>query len=176
MENENKETKIADLLERDGVIQTPSIDTEERKPYKLRKLSTKDLSPMIKILKKVDLKRLKNAFAEINIKEIIDLSKEKNEEGEEETEKTEKTEKNNTDLMLKVGGNIVIEAIPILLDALDNCLEDINKLLANVANMELDQLENLDLDIYFKLVYDFISKNEFMGFIKVASKFLNSEN
>ena len=170
MENENKETKIADLLERDGVNQTPSIYTEEKKTYTLRKLSTKDLSPMIKILKKVDLKRLKNAFAEINIKEIINLPKEKNEEGEEETEK------NNTDLMLKVGGNIVIEAIPIVLDALDNCLEDINKLLANVANMELDQLENLDLDIYFKLVYDFISKNEFMGFIKVASKFLNLES
>ena len=170
MENDNKETKIVDLLERDGVNQTPSADIVEKKPYKLRKLSAKDISPMIKIARKVDLKRLKNALSEINIKEIINLSKEKNEEGE------ETAEKNNTDLMLKVGGNIVIEAIPILLDALDDCLEDINKLLANVANMELEQLESLDLDIYFKLVYDFISKNEFMGFIKVASKFLNSES
>lgn len=170
MENDNKETKIVDLLERDGVNQTPSTDIVKKKPYELRKLSSKDIRPMIKIAKKVDLKRLKNALAEMNIKEIINLSKEKNEEGEEETEK------NNTDLMLKVGGNIVIEAVPILLDALDNCLDDINKLLANVANMELDQLENLDLDIYFKLVYDFISKNEFMGFIKVASKFLNLES
>ena len=165
MENDNKETKIVDLLERDGVNQTSSVNVAER-PYKLRKLSAKDISPMIKIAKKVDLKRIRDSLSDMNIAEIISLSK----DGENDTEK------NNTDLMLKVGGNIIIEAIPMLLDAVENCLDDINKLLANVANMELEQLESLDLDIYFRLIYDFINKNEFLGFIKVVSKFLNSES
>ena len=165
MENDNKETKIVDLLERDGVNQTSSVNVAER-PYKLRKLSAKDISPMIKIAKKVDLKRIRDSLSDMNIEEIISLSK----DGENDTEK------NNTDLMLKVGGNIIIEAIPMLLDAVENCLDDINKLLANVANMELEQLESLDLDIYFRLIYDFINKNEFLGFIKVVSKFLNSES
>lgn len=171
MENDNKEIKIVDLLERDGVNQVSNSKMIQERPYKLRKLSAKDIGPMVKIAKKIDLKRLKNTFTELDLNEIINIAKEKDADREESLE-----EKNNTDLMLKVGGNIVIEAIPMLLDALENCLEDINKLLANVANMELEQLENLDLDIYFRLVYDFINKNEFMGFIKVASKFLNSES
>lgn len=159
---ENNETTVVDLLKKDGVDPIPV------KPYKFRKLSAKDIGPMLKIAKKIDIKRLKNALTDINLDEIMNLSK-KDEEVEENTE-------DRQDLILKVGGNLVIEAIPILLDALDNCIDDINKLLANVANMEVEQVENLDLDIYFNMIYDFINKEEFAGFTKVVSRFLKSEN
>lgn len=171
---DNNETKISDLLDRDGVDQgiTPSI---ENKPYTLRKLSAKDISPMVKIAKQIDVKRLKNVFSEMDLDKLRDLTKEPVEiEESEESEELEVEE--NKNLIIKIGSNLVIEAIPILLDALDNCLNDVNKLLASVANMKLEQLENLDLDIYFRLVYDFINKDEFAGFIKVVSKFLNVEN
>lgn len=87
-------------------------------------------------------------------------------------QENEVTDVNVSEVYMKIGGTIIFEAIPIVLDTLDNCIADINKLLASVANMSLEELENLDLDIYFNLIYDFINKEEFAGFMKVVSKFL----
>lgn len=159
---ENNETTVVDLLKKDGVNPTPV------KPYKFRKLNGKDVKPFLKIAKKIDIKRLKSALTDVNLDELMNLSK--SNEGEQENED------NKQDFILKVGGNLVFEAIPILLDALDNCIDDINILLANVANMEVEQVENLDLDIYLYMIYDFIKKEEFEGFTKVVSRFLKSEN
>ena len=175
MDNANQETKVVDLLERDGVA---PIDTKtEEKPYRLRKLSAKDISPMLKIIKKIDIKRLKNVFNELDLTGIVNAIEE-NQATEENSmlEENQDSKENKTSMFTKIGGALIFEAIPLLLDALDNCINDVNKLLANVANIELSELENLDLGIYFNLVYDFINKEEFAGFMKVVSKFLNSEN
>ncbi len=163
MSDINQETKVVDLLERDNAV----TNTIEEKPYRLRKLSAKDISPMLKIIKKVDIKRLKNVLNDLDLSEITNAIKEnQNEEIKEES---------NNKAFAKIGEALIFEAIPLVLDALDNSIYEINKLLASVANMELTELENLDLDIYFNLIYDFINKEEFAGFMKVVSKFLNSE-
>lgn len=156
MESTNNETTVADLLSRDGITEKDNI-----KHYELRKLTTKDLHPMLKILKQVDLKRLKEAFNEIDFSKLV---------SEKDTADTETVDK--TELFTKIGGTIILEAVPMVLDALDNALEDVNKLLASVAGIELEELENLELDVYFTLVADFLSKEEFVGFIKAASRFL----
>lgn len=165
MENTNNETTVADLLNRDGVIEKSNI-----KHYELRKLTTKDLHPMLKILKKFDLKRLKEAFNEIDFSELVS---EKDTSASDVSDITAETETDDkTELFTKIGGTIILEAVPMVLDALDNALEDVNKLLASVAGIELEELENLELDVYFTLVADFLSKEEFVGFIKAASRFL----
>lgn len=163
-----QETSVSNLLERDGIISTKVNDVEVEKPYKLRKLNAKDISPMIKILKGVNLKRLKSAFENIDFMGILNTQNSEDNTADEQ-------EAVNKDKLLSIGTQAVFEIIPMLLDSLDNCLSDVNKLLANVANMEVTELENLDLDIYFNLIYDFINKEEFMGFFKVASKFIKLE-
>lgn len=177
MDTIKQETKITDLLERDGIRVTEENASTEQKPYKLRKLSTKDIGPMIKIAKKMDIRRLKTVFNELDLSEIADMVNNGNDNSEDtETSGNETLEvRENSKLLAKIGGNVIFEIIPLLLDALDNCIDDVNKLLANVANMELEELENLDLDIYFSLIYDFVNKEEFKGFTKVVSKFLNLE-
>ncbi len=171
MANNKQETKVVDLLERDGALITESNIEIKEKPYKLRKLSAKDISPMLKIIKKVDIRKLKNVLNDLDLSEIINAIKEnQNEEDNEEI----KEESNNAEFA-KIGEALIFEAIPLVLDALDNSILEINKLLASVANIELTELENLDLDIYFNLIYDFINKEEFAGFMGVVSKFLNSE-
>lgn len=176
MNNSNNETKVVDLLERDGVLSEKAETEVKQKPYTLRKLSAKDINPMLKIMKKIDIKKMKNVFNDLDMTEIMSMIKEKqiDEATEEvESEATEEVEKAET--FAKIGEALIFEAIPLLLDALDNCIGEINKLLASVANTELEEVENLDLDIYFNLIYDFINKEEFAGFMKVVSKFLNSE-
>lgn len=179
MDNSKQETQIVDLLERDGVIST-QINTEtKQKPYKLRKLSAKDISPMLKIIKKIDLRKLKNVFSELDMTDVSDMIKENQSEETQdvvtENATINKIQEDKSEIFAKIGGALIFEAIPLLLDALDNCINDVNKLLASVANLELEEVEALDLDIYFNLIYDFINKEEFTGFMKVVSKFLNSE-
>lgn len=178
MENNNKNrTEISDLLKRDGVLNTIAEDAsevQEVKRYKLRKLSSKDISPMVKILKRIDLKRLKNVFSNIDLSEYIKSKNDTETEDikTEEIEDIKTEEKSKSNAIIQIGGAIVLEAIPMILDAIDNSIDDFNKLLANVANVELEEIENLELDIYFNLVYDFINKEEFVGFIKVVSRFV----
>ncbi|MCI8654970.1 MAG: hypothetical protein HFJ48_03735 [Clostridia bacterium] len=177
MENNNENrNEISDLLKRDGVLNTIEEDTsevQEVKRYKLRKLSSKDISPMIKILKNIDLKRLKNVFSNIDLSEYLNLKNNAEmKETEIESEDIKAEEKSKSSAIMKIGGTIVLEAIPMILDAIDNSIDDFNKLLANVTNVELEEIENLELDTYFNLVYDFINKEEFVGFIKVVSRFV----
>lgn len=167
----NQETKIVDLLERDGAVVTSTEKTVIEKPYKLRKLNSKDISPMIKVLKKIDLKRFKAVIQETKLIEAITAKKNDETVEEQEVKDEEKQETNSINIM-EVGGELLLEAIPILLDVIDIAIPDANKLLAGVANLTVEEIENLDLDVYFSLIYDFITKPEFTGFIKAVSKFI----
>lgn len=169
MSNTEQETKITDLLERDGVVTAEKVE----KPYTLRKLNSKDISPMIKVLKKIDLKKLKESIQESNLMDVVSnkIKTVSNDENVENVE-NEETKENNTNELIKIGGALIFDAIPILLDAVDNAIDDINKLLAGVAGLEVEEVENMDLDVYFNLIYDFITKPEFEGFIKAVSKLM----
>ncbi len=169
MSNTEQETKITDLLERDGVVEETTSQVEN-KPYILRKLNSKDISPMIKVLKKIDLKKLKESIQESNLMDIV--SNKIKTVSDDENVENEETEENNTNELMKIGGALIFDAIPILLDAVDNAIGDINKLLAGVAGLEVEEVENMDLDIYFNLIYDFITKPEFEGFTKAVSKLM----
>ena len=169
MSNTEQETKITDLLERDGVAEETTSQVEN-KPYILRKLNSKDISPMIKVLKKIDLKKLKESIQESNLMDIV--SNKIKTVSDDENIENEETEENNTNELMKIGGVLIFDAIPILLDAVDNAIDDINKLLAGVAGLEVEEVENMDLDVYFNLIYDFITKPEFEGFIKAVSKLM----
>lgn len=174
MNTDNEKRNLTALLERDGVIHSQQNVIKVEKPYTLRRLTAKDISPMVKILKKVELSRLKDVFSDLDFSDIINKENEQIEDLKEE--EIEKFDTDTSKVFAKIGENLIFGAIPMLLEALDNCLEDINKLLASVANLQLDEVENMELDTYFNLIYDFINKEEFMGFLKVASRFLKSEN
>ena len=174
MSEEN--TKISDLLERDGLYTNTIVE----KPYTLRKLSAKDISPMIKIIKKMNIQRLKNVISELDLSTIMNALDEKQEASKHSINNTEGIENEldlstSSEIFAKIGETLIFEAIPLILDALDDCMEDTNKFLANVANIELEELENMDIDIYFNLIYDVIKKDEFVGFMKVVSRFLKLE-
>lgn len=159
---------IQELLKKDGVIseeENTEVLSEQKERFELRKLAAKDIRPMLRIIKKVDLKKIKSALEDIDFSQF---------KASEETEATE-IEKEQS-YYLEVGKNVIFEAIPMLLDMIDCALVDFNSLLADLVGLSIEELESLDLDIYFQIIYDFLKKEELMGFIKVASKFLNSEN
>ena len=173
----NNTTEISDLLKRDGVL-TEEIK-EESKRYTMRKLSSKDLSPMLKVLKKLNFKKLKDVFKDINLKAIIEATNNKNNSNndviadseEDSTENVQETSQKEINLV-EIGKDVIFDMFPILLDSIDEAIPEINKLLAGVIEQDVEIVENMDLGTYFNLLYDFIHKEEFMDFIKVASRFM----
>ena len=176
-------TEISDLLKRDGILSEEKKEEEEIKPYTMRKLSSKDLSPMLKVLKKINFKKLKDVFKEIDLESIISASTENSvleldneniSEGNIEETSGDLAEKNNLKGINfeEIGKDIMFDLFPIILDSLDEAIPEINKLLAGIIEQDVNVVENMDLGTYFNLLYDFIRKEEFVDFIKVASRFM----
>ena len=185
-------TEISDLLKRDGVIAEEQEETSSVRPYTMRKLSSKDISPMLKVLRKLNFKKIKEALSDVDFGKLMEVTQEINNDVDEEAEEnnnekivainsnadTEGDKENITpDLanakkafFMNVGKDLVFEILPIVLEAIDEALPEINKLLASVINWNVEDVENMELDLYFTLIFDFIHKEEFVDFMMVASK------
>lgn len=131
---------------------------EENKKYEFRKLMATDIFTMTKIISLIGVNRFANCF--------------KNEE----VQKLMKDLKENADVELLVGGGIFLEVAQVILEGLDKCEEYIFKLLSDTSNLSLEEVKTLDGVTFFEMIIDFIKKDEFMDFIKAASKFVNKKN
>lgn len=185
-------TEISDLLKRDGVIAEEQEETSSVRPYTMRKLSSKDISPMLKVLRKLNFKKIKEALSDVDFEKLMEATQEINSNVDEEENNDEKlvvinpyadteddTENINSDLanakkasLMNIGKDLVFEILPIVLEAIDDALPEVNKLLASVINWNVEDVENMELDLYFTLIFDFIHKEEFVDFMRVASKFM----
>lgn len=123
---------------------------EEVRKIEMRKLNGQDLFPMLKILSKVKVKDMVLDF----LKKRDKLSKEK-EITEEETK--------------EIGMEVFADIIDTAMCNLDLAKEDINKLLANLCNVRIDEIQNLGMIEYTKLVMEFFSKEELSDFFKCIS-------
>lgn len=182
--------EISDLLKRDGVIAEKQKETSVNRPYTMRKLSSKDISPMLKVIRNLNFKRIKESLSDIDFGELLKASQENNEIASEESIKDIAVMTSDSDiadaeesinnesaivkkaLLMNAGKDLIFDILPIILEAIDEALPEINKLLANVINRNVEDVENMDLDLYFTLIFDFIHKEEFAGFMKVASGFI----
>lgn len=148
-----------------GEIEKEEIIT---KPYELRRLTAKDIPLMLKILKKMNVKRFAQCFTNPEIQKLMsDISNKKETKNEEIEIDTEKQ-----DITASVGGAVFFELMPLILDAISDCTLEVNELLASVAQTSVEEVNNLDLKIYISMILDFIKKDEFSDFIKVASKLI----
>lgn len=123
---------------------------EEVRKIEMRKLNGQDLFPMLKILSKVKVKDMVVDF----LKKRDKLSKEK-----------EITEQETKEIGMEVFADIIDTAMC----NLDLAKEDINKLLANLCNVRIDEIQNLGMIEYTKLVMEFFSKEELSDFFKCIS-------
>lgn len=123
---------------------------EEARKIEMRKLNGQDLFPMLKILSKVKVKDMVLDF----LKKRDKLSKLK-ELTEEETK--------------EIGMEIFADIIDTAMCNLDLAKEDINKLLASLCNLRVDEIDNLGMIEYTTLIMNFFSKEELSDFFKCIS-------
>lgn len=116
--------------------------------YEFRKLNSKDIFPMSKLLNKIGIRKFKEAFQNDELTKL--MSGEKNVEA--------------------IGVTVAFDLAGIILEALPNCENEIFDMLASVSNLKRKEIESLDMGTFFNMIVDFIKKPEFRDFISVVSK------
>ena len=152
--------------------QTPTEQVEEVKLYTLRKLSAPDLFPMIKIISKIGIDELSQVFEGNFIQNIMDNVREKQAEQIEQAEQTEQPEKKSSNELFQIGVGIALKLANKILEHIPSCESEIYMLLGNVSGLGVEGVKALDLDVFLEMIIDFIMKDEFKSFFKVASKYI----
>ncbi|MBE6056793.1 hypothetical protein [Clostridium sp.] len=67
----------------------------------------------------------------------------------------------------KIGIEVILDITDTVMCNLDNAKDDINKLLANLCNTTIKEIEKLDFLEYNTLIMDFFKKEELKNFFKV---------
>lgn len=138
-------------MEETTMNETESTDVIE-KPYTLKKLCADNVFTFCTILNRIGFKELKGCFQNEEIKAIM---------SEKDEGKIE-----------KIGLSVMMDIASIVLSNLDNCKENIYKLLSDLSGMKRDEIAALDMNIFIDMIFDVFKKEEFKDFFKVVSKLL----
>lgn len=123
------------------------------KPYTLKKLSTEHIFPMLKVLNKIGLKDMKDNE---NVKNIIFMF-------------TNSKSKVTIDPS-KLGLDIFLELACIITDSIPKCEAELYALLSMASDLSVEQIRKQSPATTFEMIVDFVKKEEFKDFFKVASK------
>lgn len=162
MENQAASLKNADRFQKDSQ-ETLMEPGQEPRPYTFRKLNSADLFPMIQIISKIGIDELTQVFEGDYIKNLL--------ETKESASENAGQEKNESYLL--VGAGIALKVANKILEHIPSCEYEIYTLLASVSGMKVEEVRNLDLDIFMEMILEFIAKEEFASFFRVASRYIS---
>ena len=151
-------------------VVTP-VSVEETKPYVLRKLGAPDLFPMIKIISKIGIDELSTVLEGNFVQNIMDDVRSKQAEQSEQND-AEQAEKKSGNELFQIGVGIALKIANKILERIPSCESEIYMLLGNVSGLGVEGVKALDLDVFLEMIIDFIMKDEFKSFFKVASKYI----
>lgn len=138
-----------------------ALESGERRPYEFRALSSTDIFLMVRILNKIGFKQLKGCLTGDNISGLIQAA-------------TSGEDSNGQESALAaVGVGVALDVAGVILENLPKCEAEIYQLLSNVSGLKMETIMAPgNAVMFFEMVVDFLKKEEFRDFIKVASKLL----
>lgn len=113
----------------------------------MRKLCSKDIFPMSKIISKIGFSELKTCFESDSVQKMV---KKKDVEA--------------------AGLAVVIDIAGIIVANLPKCETEIYSFLADLTGLTVDQLQNASIAEFAEMIVELVSKEEFKDFISVVSK------
>lgn len=153
------------------------------KPYRLRRLQAKDITPMAKIIGKIGIDQLISCYGDDDFTELMiklkarkkAVSRAVKEEAQGEkviqmdAVQTDSDGKDNSEFIVGVAVATRI-ANQVLLN-LDRCEKDIYGLLGSLSGMSAEEIAGLDLEVFIQMITDVVRENNVVNFIKLAIKF-----
>ena len=143
------------------------------KKYEFRKLNSRDLFMIIKLVKKIGLDNFSKVLEKGNIKEIVDKFTGKETKT---TTKTSKKAKNKETEYYQVGLAIGLEAGQVVIERLNECEDEIFEILSKTSNLEMKDLEEMPIDEFIEMIFDFVKLEDFQKLFQKAVSLLKSEN
>lgn len=129
---------------------------EKQPKWKFRELKGKDIFLMLPVLKKIGINNIKRCFNGDIVKGIVATNKGKDYE--------KQVEAATLGAMLEFG--------QVLIEGLDNCENEIFNLLEKTSNLSRGEIENLSMVELPTMIIDFVKKDEFKDFLKVAQSYI----
>ena len=126
--------------------------------YTLGKFKATDVFTMATLLSKIGLGKMSDAFGKENILKLITNAKAKKKD----------------DVAILTGAQLVMQVADILLANLDACETEVFKLLSSVTGASIDELKELDADVFFELIIEVVQMKQFKDFFKRASGLRNT--
>lgn len=136
--------------------------TEEAK-YEFRKIMADDIFTMVSIISKIGVNKFSQCLQSDEMRELVSKLK---------------SNKNvsKDDISIVAGAGVLLNIAQVIFEGMPKCKDDIYKLLVDTSNLTLEEVKSLDGVTFFEMIIDFVKKEEFMDFIKAASKFAKKEN
>ena len=125
------------------------------KPYELRTLNAKDISPMTAIITKIGFKEFKSCFENPAFQQMVAATTKG---------------KTNDKVAVKVGVTVAIDIAGIILANYEKCQDDLFKFLASLSGKDVSEIENLPINTFTEMIIDVVKKEEFASFFSVVSK------
>ena len=129
---------------------------ETQPKWKFRELKGKDIFLMLPVLKKIGINNIKKCFSGDIVQGIVAKNKGKDYE--------KQVEAATFGAMLEFG--------QVLIEGLDNCENEIFNLLEKTSNLSRGEIENLSMVELPTMIIDFVKKDEFKDFLKVAQSYI----
>ena len=126
-----------------------------------KQLKSSDMFIMFKIINKVGLNEIKNQLEPKTIEKLVDSFKGKGKA------------KDNESLMCSVGLSVSIEMVNVIIGNLPKCEDEIYTLLSRVSDKSKKEISELDMVTFTEYIVEFVKKDEFKDFTKVALKLFN---
>ena len=118
--------------------------------WEFRMLCSKDMFPLFNIINKIGINEFKECFQSEAVQKAAKL-------------------KGKAD-MNALGLNIMLDIGGVIIGNLPACEDDIYKLLADVSNLSINEIQNLLMAEFMEMIIDFVKKPDFADFFKVVSK------
>lgn len=151
------ETTMLKTEEETEMILDSEEETEIKKPYTFKKLSSDDIFLMCSIASKIGINEFKKCFGTEGVLEVI--------KGMSAEDK-----KSDSGTMLAAGA-VALEAVNIILGNIGKCKNEIYALLAQTSNLSVEEIRAEGNAVMFvEMIVDFLKKDEFPDFLKVVSK------
>lgn len=131
-------------------------ESEQPKKWHFRELKGKDIFLMLPVLKKIGINNIKKCFNGDIIKGIVATNRDK--------EYEKQVEMATYGAMLEFG--------QVLIEGLESCENEIFNLLEKTSNLSRGEIENLSMVELPTMIIDFVKKEEFKDFFKVAQSYI----
>ena len=137
-----------------------AVETAKDKAYTFRTLNSTDLFLMMKIIGKIGMNEFTACFDGETMNRMLALTK-------------GNTDDDSVNL---IGLSVMLDIAGVVCANLPKCEAEIYQMLSNTSNLTVDEIKEMGMVSFAEMVIDFVKKDEFKDFIKVASKLFDKAN